>query len=499
MRVYLCIVTLIISSSCSKFFESNSPSEYTPRDANSLNELLLGNAYLDPNNSAAAIFSLNEIFSDDWAISSSKGSSFENQSIYARLKPLYAWHPAMFELVLDNNTFGTNVWPDIYKHIMGCNAVLDYVDKVTGTTNEINYATGQALALRAFYYFQLVNLFGQPYWYDKNALAIPLQLSSIFDVDYPTQKSVEEVYNQIEADLISAEACYKKLPIDMQFVKSGRVTLPMIQLFSARVALFKEDYQRAIDYSYTLINDWEIKLLDLNNLQIPSEPVYQYYNFASYDNPESVWLFGNYVDFQRFVYTPIYMGSTQLRMFSPSSQLIDSYSNNDLRKYHYILKASQDKDNYVPSGKINVRNLVAVSGEFARSLRISEAYLMLAEAYVHMNEMDKATTVLEELRRKRFSTDAKDEYKVPVNIVSKDDLLLFVKDERRREMCFEGLRWFDQRRYGMESFTRKWQEEGLEMIFVMVKNDPAFTLPIPKNVMNRNRNLQQNKLSSPKY
>ena len=67
-------------------------------------------------------------------------------------------------------------------------------------------------------------------------------------------------------------------------------------------------------------------------------------------------------------------------------------------------------------------------------------------------------------------------------------------------MCFEGLRWFDLRRWGMESFSREWKEEGIVIAtFTLEKNDPAFTLPIPFDAIEKNPNLVQNKLTTPKY
>ena len=124
---------------------------------------------------------------------------------------------------------------------------------------------------------------------------------------------------------------------------------------------------------------------------------------------------------------------------------------------------------------------------------------MLAEAYYHTQQNQEAVNILELLRQRRFKTSSADEYKVPVGQQTGDGLLKFIKNERRREMCYEGLRWFDQRRYGMESFTRIWKEEGVETVFKMEKNDPAFTLPIPFDAIDKNPNLLQNTLATPKY
>lgn len=501
MKKILYSVVLLFSTSCSDFLEPQSQTEYVPRDLNSLNELLLGNAYLDPNNTSQVSFSLHEFFSDDWSVTSIDGNNVSNQTEYTRLKPFYAWHPEMFRLAVENNTSHWNVWKDVYQKILGCNAVLDYVDKLNGLENDRNYIKGQALALRAFYYFQLVNLFGEPYNYNKKALSVPLKLNSNLELDYPKRATVEEVYAQIDKDLLDAENCYLNLPSSTQFYQDGRVTLPMIQLSKARVALFKEDYPKVIEYSQKVIQNWGLTLLDLNNVTMPISPTYQYYNFVHIENPEAIWLFGNYSDFQRFTNTVLRRATGTVRMFNAAPSLLDSYEVGDLRRSHYILREPSNVNFWIPSGKVNITpsNLLAVPSVFGRSLRLSEAYVMLSEAYYYTGKSNDAVRVLEDLRKKRFEISAGLAYKVSSEKTSGTALLTFIREERRREMCYEGLRWFDQRRYGMDSFSRVWKEEGVETVFVMEKNDPAFTLPIPYDAMEKNPNLIQNTLSNPKY
>ena len=101
-----------------------------------------------------------------------------------------------------------NIWEGYYKFILGANAALDYIGDVNGTEAEKNYVIAQALGLRAFYYFMLVNHFGAPYNYDKQAAGVPLKLTSNLLPEEDllmTRNSVEEVYNQIIEDLSEAE------------------------------------------------------------------------------------------------------------------------------------------------------------------------------------------------------------------------------------------------------------------------------------------------------
>ena len=67
------------------------------------------------------------------------------------------------------------------------------------------------------------------------------------------------------------------------------------------------------------------------------------------------------------------------------------------------------------------------------------------------------------------------------------------------ELCYEGFRWFDLRRYGMPSFSRDWVVNGEKVAtYVIAEKDPSYTLPIPEQVLEKNKNLEQNTLANPR-
>ena len=91
------------------------------------------------------------------------------------------------------------------------------------------------------------------------------------------------------------------------------------------------------------------------------------------------------------------------------------------------------------------------------------------------------------LLEKRYKTDT---YQQPANLTG-ETLVNFIRNERRKELCFEGQRWFDLRRYGMPSFSRMWAKE----VYTLKKNDPSYTMPIPEEVLRENSSLEQNPLA----
>ena len=78
------------------------------------------------------------------------------------------------------------------------------------------------------------------------------------------------------------------------------------------------------------------------------------------------------------------------------------------------------------------------------SLLLPEVYLNKAEALAMLDKPNEAIEVLQKLREKRMSDVG------TINLTG-EDLMKFIRDERRRELCFTGQRWFDLKRYAVHS------------------------------------------------
>ena len=123
------------------------------------------------------------------------------------------------------------------------------------------------------------------------------------------------------------------------------------------------------------------------------------------------------------------------------------------------------EDSYSSFGKYKVSAVGEPNGSenFALSFRLSEAYL---------NRYEPG----------KF---------VEPNGLTGEVLKTFIKNERRKELCFEGQRWFDLRRYGMPQITHRWGEQ----VYTLKQNDPSYTMPIPDAVLLKNKKLEQNPLA----
>ena len=446
-----------------------------------------------------------------------------------RFLAAYSWQPDMFKLMEEAGYTNTNIYETHYSLILGANAVIDYIDQIKDEEQNINYVLAQAYTLRGFLYFKLVNIFGEPVNSNPNALGVPLKLNSgVEDSENAlARRTVKEVYDQVLSDLLEAERLYSTLPVEKQFTRDYRTNLPMVELLLSRVYLYLENWEKAAVYAEKVMKNENFKLLDLNTVATTTEeglPYFKVYH-AYAESPEVIWLYGNVSDMGSLIMS--YAGVANPRddnrimhaYFRASNSLMNCYEENDLRKERYIIHKQMVGENntkvWTPMaiGKLSVNipespdvslnNFYKPSsgtGIFGRSLRLSEAYLNYAEANAMMykagtngNGAVNARQALDDLRAKRFA--AEDFTRLDIN--DADELILFVRDERRRELCFEDHRWYDLRRWGMPEIKHVWNiSSGTSVIYTLNLSDKGYTVPIPDEAMEANAALKQNELPS---
>ena len=139
-------------------------------------------------------------------------------------------------------------------------------------------------------------------------------------------------------------------------------------------------------------------------------------------------------------------------------------------------------------------------------IRLPEVILNKAEALAMLNREGEAKTELEKLLSKRFAV-------APSVTETGEALIDFIRDERRRELCFEGHRWFDLRRYAVNSIrplpenfrirhqnndyeanSMTWYENGYYELNAYTQDHAAWIVPIPNYAIEFNRGELQNEI-----
>ncbi|MDY4044186.1 MAG: RagB/SusD family nutrient uptake outer membrane protein [Marinifilaceae bacterium] len=452
IKWFSCIIFLFTFISCSDFLEEESQDEVSVKTVSDFSEFLLGSGYPQP--AIATLYSVLYLLDDDVEINESILNENENLNIRTRFGH-FTWQPNMWERIekLSENYART------YAQITGCNATLDYIDDAIGEVEAREQVKAEALGVRAYFYFMLVNLYGEPYNHNKNALGVPLKLTSGIIENGIERNTVAEVYEQIVKDLSTASDLFEKYA-----PRRGnyRINLSTVNILLSRAYLYMERWDDAIEAATKAIR-YGAGLTDYT--RIPDGSTFY---MTTYDHSEVEWLYGN--------------GNSQYRegmltVFRPSEDLMSNFREGDKRR---TLWFSSDlsilKKNYQSACPSN-------------TIRLSEAYLNRAEARVLSEhaDIDGALADLNALRKHRI-VGYQDE------IIPASELLEEIRVERRLELCFDELRWFDLRRYGMPSIEHRYRTSTSESwyVYTLRAEDPLYTLPIPNVQLEKNIKLKQN-------
>lgn len=480
-RYYIALgaICTALLSGCSDFLEGKSQDEVIVTTTKDYAELLLGTGY--PSYSSFS-YSMLDNLSDDVDFPKTVSDPDHAYSLITDdYYPQFTWQPTYYEYAAGVTVADTEYYK-LYTGIMGCNAVLDGIDEAVGSLQEQERVKAEALASRAYHYFMLVNIYGEPYNYNKTALGVPLKLTATLDEKGQERNTVEEVYNQIVNDLKEASSLLKKYDVTE---KDFKINLPTVYILLSRVYLFMEEWQKAADEA-TKAMEYGLGLWNLTALSLGTSNGYTVYPQPnSYDSPETFWCH----------YT---MAWGRAQDISPtlSEEFLELYESdpNDVR---FGAEGYYAAPLYNYSGALSgylIRKLSQQTGNtttvLGAAIRLSEAYLNRAEAYAKLNKKDDAIKDLNKLRQNRI--------KGYVDQTEFTDLLGEIRTERRKEFCFEGMRWFDLRRYGMPEIHHDFQTTATapRLRYTLKEKDPMYTLPIPSSVILINPAIKQNASAS---
>jgi tetratricopeptide (TPR) repeat protein len=351
-------------------------------------------------------------------------------------------------------------WTSTYKRVLTANIVLEGIEKINaaGVNEQMakNDVKGAALFFRSYEFYSMAQLFCKPFIAASAGTdpGIPLRVAS--DINAPSvRSSVQQTYDQILSDLKQAK---ELLPVDLPntLLYKNRPTKVAVDAMLARVYLSMNKYDSAYKYANSCLQKYNL-LMNYNS----SPPV----------SPSSLTpflKFNNEVIFQKLLL--FYAEFTASRIIVDST-LFNSYSSNDLRQTCFFrLRTGVQifKGTYDPS-------LIPFSG-----LATDEIYLIRAECNARSGNKDEALNDLNTLLKNRWKTGTF------TNITATDpqDALGKILVERRKELCFRGVRWSDLRRLNQDprfavTLTRKANGET----YTLPPNDPRYVLSIPDNVV----------------
>ncbi|MEF9479479.1 RagB/SusD family nutrient uptake outer membrane protein [Chryseobacterium sp. 1B4] len=304
-------------------------------------------------------------------------------------------------------------WLRFYSVNFYLNQIINEGSKTMQDSPEKNQILAEAYALRAYLYFDMVNLYGKPY---NSATAstdkgVPINLE--IDLEAVLKpSSVQEVYNQIHADMKKAEDLMVEqkqvLGVNYRFSKTALLA------FEARTALYEGDWNKALNYADQVL---AVKgdLVNLNTVNTPPN---------HYASPESIMALDNTWD-----------NSIKNLSFA-SPELISSYNNAADKRFGIYFEKNGNKYKVIKGGSL----------EFKVSFRTAEQYFIKSEALLKLNKLNEAKETVLKVVKNRYTPEGFTSVQNAVNSMDSTAFMKFILDERFREFALEGQRWFDLRR-----------------------------------------------------
>ncbi len=357
-------------------------------------------------------------------------------------------------------------WSNYYIAIFRCNTLLSRIEDVdVSILNEKERHIAEAKFLRAFAYFDLVRIFG-----DVPLVTTPISVEESLETH---REPVNNIYNQIIIpDLLAAE---NSLPDSYSGSEIGKPTKGAARALLGRVYMTINDFQNAesklkevTTMGYSLLEDYN-DLFDYLKDEHHSEYIFDIeYEEGIGEGSQFTNLFApNYVPFADFYG----IGGFGNEHNNPTQTLISLFSDNDLRKdvsvgvtggfYNadsvFVPLPTSTNQTYTKKYLVPVAAMNDSRANW-KVIRYADVLLMLAEALNENGKMDQAIPYLNQVRERAGLTG----YSTGM---TQDALREAIAIERRLELSFEGVRWFDLVRTGKAYETLK--DKGMREYMVL--------------------------------
>ncbi|WP_159517999.1 RagB/SusD family nutrient uptake outer membrane protein [Sunxiuqinia indica] len=340
-----------------------------------------------------------------------------------------------------------NVWESMYVIITRCNSILIRIDDVAFDDDATkNHIKGEAYAMRGWAYDNLGKFFG----------GVPL----IVDAEYTISETYEIGRSTQEQTFAQAVSDYKAaialLPEGWSAEDAGRITEYAIDAALGRLYLFMNEPANAKPYLeavvnsgiYSLATNYEDCFTDAYDNDVTKDRVWEVQYIGG--------LTGEGQGFSEANMPQGYSGDEGYALrgssaaMQVSTDMVAAFESGDYRQtiatsdqiegtgaagYTWCTKFS--RHSYQPQAADDWANNLPI-------IRYSDVLLMYAEA---INATDGPTS-----EAIGYVNDVRDRAKLPelteTQTASEESFLEAIKQERRVEFMFEGLRWFDLVRWG---------------------------------------------------
>lgn len=387
------------------------------------------------------------------------------------------------------------VYGSLYKVIGDCNFFFEQVAKWENNIvdddayEKLEAYKGEVYFARALAYSELIKCFCKAY--DPATAKDELGVVLVSSYSNPGEMKRVSLYDSYQFVLNDLAKAYDYMePEEGTTLVASDYDSPYfneftVQALMARIYLYMQDWDNAIKYSSKLI-DSDLYLLSSATTVYTNDMSYYDYMWKYDASTETIWKVGFlptsyggklgqvFLNFDEISYRPDYV---------PGQAALNTYEGNDLRYVSFF----QDMPTGYAHGLVwpllvkYYGNMEFVSNyriyhvNMPKVFRLSEQYLIRAEAYCQKEDFAKASADISTLRQARYQTYGS-------ATLTSENWLDEIDKERLRELFMEGFRLQDLKRWG-KGFERKPQEQSVRdgSSLKIEAGNPLFVWPIPQH------------------
>lgn len=451
MRIQIIICALLCSSlfSCKKFVDVELTGSRVTEQV----------AFADDNTASTAVIGL---YFDLTAGSIGSGST-SSLSRLASLSSdeLYDFrrnvNPVEFETnaIRPENANISGLWNALYKAIFNANAIIEGLNKSNTLSPAVKEQLhGEALFVRAFCHFYLVNFFGD----------VPLVNSTDYNINSSLARSGRStIYTFIVNDLLDAKS---KLSSDYVGGRRTRVNAQAASALLAKVYLYLEDWEKAVLHATAVIDDPQYQIEnDMRSVFLTG-------------SQEAIWQIAPQGPLNTTDEANFYVITRSPRYLVLRKEFVESFAASDVRLSTWIGSVVAGGQNVYYPHKYTIQTAGLPVKEYSAVLRLAEQYLIRAEAKAHLGDTEGAVADLDIIRGRAGLSSIAEE----MPDVDEETLLSLIENERKFELFTEwGARWFDLKRWGRAEAVLSPLKPGFTM------SDELY--PLPAQELKRNTKL----------
>lgn len=370
------------------------------------------------------------------------------------------------------------IWKSGYEIINNANQVIHWApvlkESYPHDVEMIDNVTASAYFVRALIHFDLCRVYGQNYTYTDNAghlgVAIRDKIPSLSETI--ARSTVKQCYQQCLDDINMALQTYSNCAYD-----AFRPTPLACKALLARIYLYMNDMTNAEKYASEVIAQKNLtprnEYLEMfcDPQEVGEEAIYRLNGFDQTNSLNSMF---DYL-------------SPDAR---PASGLLAKFADDDIRKQ--LFSYSYSGTDY-PNVMLKYTCTADVKSDEDRYynlsvFRLSEMYLIRAEARCALGILDGAESDLKALIARATGRNVSE---IDLAWSTANELDSLINEERQKELCFEGHRFFDiARRH--EDLIR--DGSTTSTVSRLEYPDNRFVLQIPYVEIDANHDMQQNPL-----